>query len=391
MPKDNYKEKMKSCQGDSDKLLELELSDRFGKQKSYNEVLVKSYDRIYSDQWGDIDEKHARKIKRVSECGTHLQFRKPLSDSSAKWTLYDANFCRERLCPMCSWRRSLKIYSHVSKIMDYIQDDYIFLFLTLTVPNCTALELNDAINDLMLAFKKFMKYKKVKSAVCGYFRALEITHNTDELYHVWKTSRNGKRYKALARDPEGNTYPNPNYDTYHPHFHNILAVKKSYFKNKDLYIHQSEWLDMWRKATKNLNITQVDIRRCKPKDLELGQNCVDDLKNIDIINAVCEVSKYSVKGSDFLYKDNDELTDRAVSTLSSALYHRRLCEFGGCFEEAYKLLNLDNPEESDLIVVDGSELRSDVGFMIRYYNWGCGAYKLDKELIYKEENKNEND
>ena len=57
-----------------------------------------------------------KKSFRVSECGTFLEFKK-FVDGSLK--LNGANFCKVRLCPMCSWRRSLKIFSQVSEIMNY--------------------------------------------------------------------------------------------------------------------------------------------------------------------------------------------------------------------------------------------------------------------------------
>ena len=61
--------------------------------------------------------------------------------------------------------------------------------------------------------------------------------------------------------------------------------------------------------------------------------------------------------------------------------NRRLCSFGGCFDVARKQLQLDDCEDGDLIHVDGSELRSDVAYMVRRYKWSCGAYKLTEEII----------
>lgn len=38
---------------------------------------------------------------------------------------------------------------------------------------------------------------------------------------------------------------NPNYNTYHPHFHVVLSVNKNYFTDTKCYINQLNWLDMW--------------------------------------------------------------------------------------------------------------------------------------------------
>lgn len=341
-----------------DEKLVKEIETKFTSKRLASEVLAQAYERIG----------YGSKAQRVSDCGTLLEFKKPVGEASAPpsangcaeaggasdgWKLTTANFCRDRLCPMCSWRRTYKVYSQISRIMDVIQNDYVFLFLTLTVPNCIADELSQTIDDLQNGFKKFMKYKRVKNAVQGYFKVLEITRNTV-------------------------------YNTYHPHFHNILAVKKSYLTSRD-YIQRSEWLELWQRAMCDPTITQVDIRRCKDKqDIREGEKVVKSLGS-----AVAEVAKYSVKAADFLGRFNkdgflvapfpDNEIDEAVITLGSALHGRRLTALGGVFDEVAKKLQLDDCENGDLIHIDGSEMRSDVAFMIRRYSWGCGAYKLIDE------------
>ena len=327
--------------------IDKEIQTKFTPKRLASEILAQSYERIG----------YENKAQRVSDCGTWLEFRKPLGDVSAPpsasgcaeavgtsegWKLHNANFCRDRLCPMCSWRRTYKVYAQISRIMDVIQDDYVFLFLTLTVPNCSADELAQTIDDLQK----------------GYFKVLEITRNTDR--------------------------SSPSYNTYHPHFHNILAVNKSYLTSRD-YIQHSEWLQLWQRAMQDPTITQVDIRRCKDKkDIREGEQAVKAL-----CSAVAEVAKYSVKSADFLGRFNkdgflvspfpDDEIDDTVITLGSALHHRRLVSLGGIFDEVSKKLQLDDCEDGDLIHIDGSEIRSDVGYMIRKYNWSCGVYKLLEE------------
>lgn len=72
---------------------------------------------------------------------------------------------------------------------------------------------------------------------------------------------------------------NPNYDTYHPHFHVLISVNKSYFTDKDYYISRDRWLELWQQSTKNSLITQVDVRKvCSLKE-----------------NRIFEIAKYSAK------------------------------------------------------------------------------------------------
>lgn len=120
-----------------------------------------------------------KKSIRVGECGDFLEFRLT-ADETLKLTR--ANFCKVRLCPMCSWRRSLKIFGQVSKIMDYVEENhnYRYIFLTLTVKNCYGEDLKDTLDLMTKAFNKMNQRKAFRQAVKGYFRSLEITYDKDE-------------------------------------------------------------------------------------------------------------------------------------------------------------------------------------------------------------------
>lgn len=312
--------------------LNKELEKKFTPKRKSAELLAQSYVRLGYDA----------KAERVGECGTELEFRKS-EDSSDNWRLSSANFCRDRLCPMCSWRRSYKIFAQVSQVMDVIADKYAFIFLTLTVPNCEPDRLIETLDNIQAGWRRLVSYKRFKSAVRGSFKALEITRNSDV-------------------------------GTYHPHLHNILAVDKNYFLGSD-YIKRDEWLQMWQKAMQDPTITQVDVRKCRPK--EEIRDGTDAVKALGA--AVAEVAKYSVKSSDYLIPGEYDLTDEIVFTLGAALHSRRLTAFGGVFDEVHKKLMLDDCENGDLINVDGSTMRPDVAVMIRKYSWSCGAYKLLNE------------
>jgi len=117
------------------------------------------------------------KYKRIIDCGGYLEFRR-YPDNALR--LHSANFCQIRLCPTCSWRRSRKIFSQVSQIMEVIENDYEFTFLTLTIKNMGVKELNTQIDKMYAAFKTLCLRKKFKSAVRGWSRCFEITYN-------WKT------------------------------------------------------------------------------------------------------------------------------------------------------------------------------------------------------------
>ena len=345
--------KKAKCQDDKSLTGELEL--KWQPKKEYSAWLAQSYKRLGMRS----------KFLAVSDCASLLEFRKPVpmvdapiapreqrGATSDGWKLQYANFCRDRLCPMCQWRKSLKVFSQVSRVMDAIENDFAFLFLTLTVPNCDGKELSKTIDKMQKAFGKLRHYKKFQVAVCGYFKALEVTRN---------------KITGL----------------YHPHFHVILAVDLDYFTS-DKYIDQSapyfEWTKLWEKALKNLVEMRippiVHVKRVMPKEHKDGETAVKSIKS-----AVAEVSKYSVKSSEYINSEDEKTRDEIIYTLSSSLAGRRLCSFGGVFEDVRKALDLDDFEEGDLIHIDGTEMRSDVAYMIRRYNWSCGAFKLLDECI----------
>lgn len=281
-----------------------EFNKKFKPKKNTSLLLADSYERL-----GMPD-----KSFRTRDCGSLLDYKK---SSSGDFRLFNANFCKNRLCPMCNWRRSLKIFNQVSEVVNYIEnggEKYEYIFLTLTVVNCPAVKLCETLDNMQRAFHRFINRKRVKTAVHGYIKALEITRN---------------------------------YDTgeYHPHYHCILAVKPEYFKHLD-YISQPEFLELWRQSMRDNRITQVDVRKIYNKKKDLSQ-CSS------FFNCVAEVSKYAVKSKDYIIPDNPALTDRIISEISIVLANRRLLAFGGIFKDARDALKLDDAEDGDLVNVDG--------------------------------------
>lgn len=265
---------------------------------------------------------------------------------------------------MCAWRRELKIFSQVSKVICSINTsvNYRYLFLTLTCRNISATELPAMLDLLFRAFKRMFERKVIKKAIKGWFRALEVTHDvnkkiTKEMYYGCKEKHMNSRKSYY--DNLGLTVgdDNPNYDMYHPHFHLILLVNKSYL-NHD-YISQKKWTSLWKES---LQCNYTPIVHIQPFKNSKGKE-------------VAEVSKYTVKDNDYLVKGDLELTDRTVVTLDTVLAHRRLIAFGGLFKDEHKRLNLSDIErDTDLIHIDEDrEIISDeVVFVMERYKWNVG-------------------
>ena len=275
-----------------------------------------------------------KRADRMRDCASWLLFLECSQDVSHPKHLKSAHFCKDRLCPACQWRRSLKEFTVALKVAhSALQQSPTlrFLFLTLTVPNVKLCGLKSEITKLTESWNRLRMRAEVKRAVKGYHRAIEISYNSTE-------------------------------DTFHPHIHAALAVPAKYFKS-DMYIKRDRWLELWQQSTRLPEITQVDIRTIK------GKRGADPL-----VSGFAEACKYSLKqwstgntkelqrirkgevrvefGTSGHIWIRDTLKESAaiVSELRAALHHRRLVQFGGIFREIKKELNLKSAEESDDLV-----------------------------------------
>ena len=264
----------------------------------------KIYDDVRFLKWAD----------RVADCGSFIEF---FNWQKAGLKIKTANFCGDRLCPMCNWRRSLRMFAKLSKIIQskqYIDTGYQNLFLTLTVKNCDIDELHAAIKNIFYSFDKFLKNKAIKSAIKGYFRALEITYN-------------------------------PQTQTFHPHLHIILAVPGSYFKT--YYLSQEKITDIWQKSLNADYTPVVDIRRFR------------DSKGI------AEAAKYVCKVDEkFLKSINNE----ALRILRLELGNTRLVGFGGVFRKIARLLKIETSDD----MVENEIPLDDILLEILTLKWSVG-------------------
>ena len=290
--------------------------------------LAKTYKRIGS-----------RKYKRIVDCAGVLEFKRFVDDSLK---LKYASFCQTRLCPTCNWRRSKKIFSQVSRIMSEIEKDYKFIFLTLTVKNCAGKDLSANIDNMICAFKKLCERKRFTDAVQGWVRCFEVTYN-------WKTRE------------------------YHPHFHCILAVDKSYFKS-DLYIQQDEWCYLWQSCLNVAYKPIVDVRVFseseKGKGKEVAEVAKYTIKSSNIMANLQNISEYSQDIQDEVKRFTDKITDDIVLTLDAALENRRLIGYGGIFKQKHKELNLT--ADDDLIHTEVDSEQNVLNYEIERYRWDIG-------------------
>lgn len=295
-----------------------------------------------------------KKAERMYDCGNYLVFK--IKDSRLK--LYQAYFCKARLCPMCNWRRSLKIAFQNKKIIQTLneREKVKWVFLTLTVRNVEGDKLKETMDQMTKAWNRFAGYAKFKKSVKGYFRAMEVTRNWDK-ESEW-------------------------YGTYHPHFHVLLAVPTNYFTKN--YIKQSEWTSMWQRAMKLDYTPIVHVAKVKPK-MESSDfvEIEEEVKKVILEqNAIFEVSKYPVKDTDVIR--GNKVTPENVQTvkdLDTALAYKRLISYGGLLKEIHKELQLDDAEDGDLIHIDedSDEVANGAIDVMAYWHVGLNNYVIKSE------------
>jgi len=268
-----------------------------------------------------------KRAERIHDCGNWLDFQ--AAPAGERPRLVRANFCRERLCPMCQWRRSEKVFWELSQVMDAVEAEHenlVPVFLTLTLKNCPATveRLAATLDQMFQGWHRLFMTKKIKPVVKGWFRALELTYNRQT-------------------------------DEFHPHIHAMLFVERSYFTS-NAYMKTPEWVQLWRKCARVVDSehTICDIRKVR--------------NNKGRRKGLSEVAKYTVKDTSFATRDK-ALTDHLVSVLSKSLKGRRLYAFGGILK--HLAAEFDEGKE-DLIHVGDKTVRDDIAQLIKRYFWRFG-------------------
>lgn len=171
--------------------------------------------------------------------------------------IIQTNFCRDRLCPVCSWRRSRRLARRLSEIItaNEAEKHSRYIFLTLTVRNVPWEDLSKQIEVIMESWRRMDKRIKRAAAVMGWVRTFEV-----------KRSRE--------------------YSDAHPHLHILLQVPPGYFdKDSGLHYHKKdELIRQWRECLRAEYSPSIAINAVKDTDYEIGR-------------VVSEITKYIAKDS----------------------------------------------------------------------------------------------
>lgn len=285
---------------------------------------------------GRLERLGYRSFERVYQCAEVLKF---IEQQDGTKKLYQSYFCKNKLCPICNWRRSMKYAYQAELIVNEAMKRYPkgrFLFLTLTIKNVGGQELNKTVSEMGRGFNRLMKYKKVDKNILGYLRATEVTYSNE-------------------------------HENYHPHLHVLLFVKSTYFARKDDYLTQEEWTNLWAKAMKLSYTPVVDIRIIKAH------------KSRSLKSAIIETAKYPVKPFD-VGKERFEIysefqKDRITDDMTQGLYRKRQIGFGKLFKEIKAELELDDVEDGNLVLTEAEGNSESTGReIVAFWNWERSNY-----------------
>jgi plasmid rolling circle replication initiator protein Rep len=268
------------------------------------------------------------KLDRLKECGNFIKFQS--SEDKTKFILAGGNFCNNRFCPFCSWLKAKRTAFELLELIKVVEytEKLAFIFITLTVPNVSREKLREEIECFNKSFKRLFETKEFKAFNKGFIRKLEITYNE-------------KR------------------NDYHPHFHLVVAVNKSYFKSRN-YMSKRRLLELWQRATRNPNITQVDIKPCR----------------MNTIKQVMELATYSAKQGD-LYSSKE-----VFDGFYEGLYRKKLLVYNGIFKEYKK--KIDTGEVDPAQVIELSQLLEEATKEF-YLQWEKDNYLIADERDVPEE------
>lgn len=255
------------------------------------------------------DTKQDKRAENIQSCGTYIG----ITQIENVTHIVKSNFCRDRLCAICAWRRQSKFIAQTMPILNRIAEDYRFLFMTLTIKNCDIEDIKKNVDIMLQGFHRLFMRRKFKRVIKGLIRSVEITFN--------------EKVKTV-----------------HPHIHILAVVNKDYFDNTEDYITHDELMKVWKECCRLNYNPIVDIRRVN----DTGAGAV-------------ETMKYSLKPT----IENEAL--RAFDMLKG----KRLISFTGIIRELRAQMKYSGIEELNIY----DNVQNHVKYDLYKFDVNAGFYK----------------
>jgi plasmid rolling circle replication initiator protein Rep len=260
--------------------------------------------------------------------------------------LKSIKFCHDKMCPVCQKQKALSRVLKFAPVLNAVAQEYDLYNITLTIPNCSADELDTMCDKMFKVFPYLVRYflgrAKIKGldflqyGCTGAFRALEITY----------------KYNRRSVGQE-----------YHPHLHGMLALRKglildktetnkfsksfksdkpTLFSNLEITIQKIWYLLMNDQIVNLKNISAIPLGYSCTIDPIENQN--DDATSTN--SGYYEVFKYCCKS---FGENNESLRFDQFKPLVLTLHRRRCIQGYGCF---YNIHDDDAIDKSFIAIRD---------------------------------------
>lgn len=178
--------------------------DKLEHNTVFNDIYAEYYLQL-AEETGD--EQYKKNAERMLNC--HKSW---FGDHYALQQVFDVKqvlLCHDRHCVNCQHLKQSAMLQRFTKIIENVVTDHDLYLMTLTVPNCPIDGLKAALDNMAYSFKNIIRYFTGNSVVAG------IDFASYGFY-------------ACYRNIE--IVINPN--SFHPHYHCILALKKGLDETK---------------------------------------------------------------------------------------------------------------------------------------------------------------
>lgn len=242
---------------------------------------------------------------RMHDCSTKIEI--TYCAKCGKYEITNAKLCRDRLCPVCSWRLSMKRYADMLAVCSAIIKDYPeneWSFLTLTVKNCDSAVLGETLSKMSTAFNRMRQRKLFKDKILGWAKTVEVTFNP-RTYQV------------------------------HPHLHILILWQKGVDRETE----GARLKNLWIAACADDLITSYRGQNIKNIKAE---NALKE--TADITGAVLETFKYTQKASSLL-----SMPLSVFRNYAKQMNNKRCLAYGGIIKDYLRTLRINtNDEPADL-------------------------------------------
>lgn len=255
--------------------------------------------KAMAEKLKSLGPKYKGRAARMQQCSEYIRLN--VCENCGTSHIEYAGLCRDRFCPVCIWRLSMRRFATMYQLVEGLRVAYPeapWQFVTLTAANCRPSELPEVLDEMYRAWNAITSTKKFKNKIAGWARSLEITYNSEN-------------------------------NTIHPHFH-ILTMWHECTEEPDDYI-----IDRWLKGVQRYATRKA--QDAQTIGWKVDRNTEDD----KVIGAVIETYKYSVKDTEL-----DEMPLGTFRQVVEAMGGRRLVAFGGVIKEYAKECELDRMDEA---------------------------------------------